>query len=342
GIRYAADHGANVINLSLGGSSPSKVLEQAVNHATGKGVLVVAAAGNSGKSVGYPAAYASVLAVSASDSNDNIAWFSSRGPQVAIAAPGVGVTQQTICEGGKNKCELFGTFNGTSMASPHVAGAAAMLVGLGVTDPAAIKVALQSSARPKEGSELYGAGILDAAAATKSVFYNHLVVRLVALLGLFAFVARRIKKRKGTMRKGKGVIFGALFAGIGLLPFAPALGLTSRAGALRNVVELAMRPFGEWDLIFGAGWHRYLLLASALPTFAGLALLFSVKKARGVLGGFALGAAALLAQIAWSADVSFGFSFMVGSSFILRLFCLLNVAVCLWIARISLDETARA
>ncbi len=342
GIRYAADHGANVINLSLGGSSPSKVLEQAVNHATGKGVLVVAAAGNSGKSVGYPAAYAGVMAVSASDSNDNIAWFSSRGPQVAIAAPGVGVTQQTICEGGKNKCEIFGTFNGTSMASPHVAGAAAMLVGLGVTDPAAIKAALQSSARPKDGSELYGAGILDAAAATKSVFYNHLVVRVIALLGLFAFVARRIKRRKGTMRKGKGVIFGALFAGIGLLPFAPALGLTSRAGGLRNVVELAMRPFGEWDLLLGADWHRYLLFASALPTFVGLALLFSVKKARGVLGGFALGAAALLVQIAWSADASFGFSFMVGSSLILRLFCLVNVAVCLWIARISLDETARA
>ncbi|HEX7666320.1 MAG TPA: hypothetical protein VF407_17460, partial [Polyangiaceae bacterium] len=164
------------------------------------------------------------------------------------------------------------------------------------------------------------------------------IVRIVALLGLFALVARRIKQRKAAMRKGAGVVLGALFAGTGLLPFAPALGLTSRAGALRNVIELAMRPFGEWDVVLGAGWHHYLLLASALPTFAGLALLFSVKKVRGVLGGFALGAGALLAQIAWSADVSF----VTGSSLLLRLFCLANLAVCVWIARISLDETARA
>jgi len=57
------------------------------------GVVVVAAAGNSGRSVGYPAGYPGVIAVSATDKNDNIAWFSSRGPEVAIGAPGVGVTQ---------------------------------------------------------------------------------------------------------------------------------------------------------------------------------------------------------------------------------------------------------
>ena len=106
GIRYAADNGAQVINLSLGGSGKSKILEDAVDHALSKGVIVVAAAGNSGKSVGYPAAYDGVIAVSATDSNDSIAWFSSRGPQVAIAAPGVAVTQQTICDGGRNKCEI--------------------------------------------------------------------------------------------------------------------------------------------------------------------------------------------------------------------------------------------
>ena len=79
------------------------------------------------------------------------ARFSSRGPQVGIAAPGVAVTQQTVCNGGKDKCEVFGTFNGTSMASPHVAGVAAMVESLGVTDPAAVRDALESSARAKEG-----------------------------------------------------------------------------------------------------------------------------------------------------------------------------------------------
>ena len=101
----------------------SAILEDAVEHAISKGVLVVAAAGNSGRSVGYPAAYEGVVAVSATDASDKIAWFSSRGPQVVVAAPGVAVTQQTVCDGGKNKCELFGTFSGTSMASPHVAKA---------------------------------------------------------------------------------------------------------------------------------------------------------------------------------------------------------------------------
>ena len=61
--------------------------------------------------------------MSATDADDKIAWFSSRGPEVDIAAPGVGVTQQTICKAGRDKCELFGTFSGTSMASPQSPGA---------------------------------------------------------------------------------------------------------------------------------------------------------------------------------------------------------------------------
>ncbi|MEO8877871.1 MAG: S8 family peptidase [Polyangiaceae bacterium] len=336
GIRYAADNGASVINLSLGGSSPSKVLEAAVDHAIGKGVIVVAAAGNSGKSVGYPAAYDGVIAVSASDSNDNIAWFSSRGRQVAIAAPGVGVTQQTICEGGKNKCELFGTFNGTSMASPHVAGAAAMLVGLGVGDPEAVREELQGTARPKDDATLYGAGILDVGAGAAHVFYKHLSLRFLACLALFFAVARRIKQKGGKVRMSQGVVMGAIFTSVGLLPFAPLLNLASRAGSLRWIVELGMRPFGEWDLVYSAGLHRWLLLASALPSVAFLALLFGVKKVRGFMGGFAVGGAALLTQIFLSADVAFPLG-----SLALRVFCIVNVIACLWIARISLDETAR-
>ncbi|MEO7112172.1 MAG: S8 family peptidase, partial [Polyangiaceae bacterium] len=301
GIRYAADNGASVINLSLGGASPSKVLEEAVDHAISKGVIVVAAAGNSGKSVGFPAAYDGVIAVSASDSNDKIAWFSSRGPQVAIAAPGVGVTQQTICEGGKNKCELFGTFNGTSMASPHVAGAAAMVVGLGVSDPQTVRSVLTGTARPKGEESLYGAGILDVGAATAHVFCKHLTLRILACLALFFALASRIKKRGGKVRMSQGVVVGAMLTSVGLLPFAPLVQLASRAGSLRWVVEVLMRPVGEWDLVFNAGIHRYLILASALPSFAFLALLFGAKKMRGLLGGFAVGAAALLTQIFMSA-----------------------------------------
>src|SRR5262249_12434864 len=145
--------------------------------------------------------YPGVIAVSATDPNDKIAWFSSRGPEVAIGAPGVNVTQQTICDGGKNKCEIFGTFNGTSMASPHVAGAAAMVVSMGVTDTDAVQSALQSTAVPKEEKNLFGAGILDAGAAVARAHWSHVVMRLAALFGLFLLVAAQIKKNKGTLTK---------------------------------------------------------------------------------------------------------------------------------------------
>src|ERR1700722_1343387 len=177
GIRFAADEGAQIINLSLGGPIKSAILKDAVDHALFAGVVIVAAAGNSGKKVGWPAAYPGVVAVSATDDGDKIAWCSSRGPEVAIAAPGVGVTQQTICNGGRDKCEIFGTFNGTSMASPHVAGVAAMIESLGVTRASAVRSALESTARAKEGMELYGAGILDVGAAMSHVYWRHLLGR---------------------------------------------------------------------------------------------------------------------------------------------------------------------
>lgn len=333
GIRYAADEGAQVINLSLGGPIKSQILEDAVNHALAKGVVIVAAAGNSGRSVGYPAAYPGVIAVSATDDKDNLARFSSRGPQVGIAAPGVSVTQQTVCNGGKDKCEVFGTFNGTSMASPHVAGVAAMIESLGVTDPGAVREALESSARPKEGKNLYGAGILDGGAAASHVFWRHLMVRLGALLALGWLVRRRIRKNGGKPARTLGSTIGALAAGIGLLPIVPLLGLASHAGKLRTALELAMRPIGEWDLVLmGAGVHRWLLLASAIPAVVLTLFGFASKRTRPFIGGIALGTAALCAQLAWSADATF-----VAGPFLARVWAVVNALVCLWIARMALD-----
>jgi serine protease len=334
GIRYAADNGAQVINLSLGGPIKSKVLEDAVNHALSKGVVIVAAAGNSGRSVGWPAAYPGVIAVSATDDKDAIAWFSSRGPEVGIAAPGVAVTQQTICNGGKDKCEIFGTFNGTSMASPHVAGAAAMIEGLGVTDGVAVREALTSTARPKDNAKLYGAGILDVGAAAAHVFWSHLIVRVIALAGLAFLVVRRIRKRGGKVARTTGAIVGALAAGVGLLPFVPLLGLTARAGSMRTFLELAARPIGEWDLVLGGvGVHRWLLLASAGPAVVLAMVGFASRRARPLIGGIALGTAALLAQLAWSGDAAFVAGPLLG-----RAWAIGNALVCLWLARISLQS----
>jgi serine protease len=336
GIRFAADEGAQVINLSLGGPIKSAILEDAVNHALAAGVVVVAAAGNSGRRVGWPAAYPGVIAVSATDDADKIAWFSSRGPEIAIAAPGVGITQQTVCNGGRDKCEIFGTYNGTSMASPHVAGVVAMIEALGVTRAAAVRDVLSASARPPVGGPegpLYGAGILDAGAAMARVFWSHLGLRVVALLGLAWLVRRRIVRRGGKVVRLRGALLGAWLAGVGLLPLAPAAGLLTQAGKLRDFVEVAMRPLGEWDsILLGAGFHRWLLLASALPALALSAFGFASRRLRPFIGGVGLGSAALLAQMAWSADAAF-----IGGAFLARIWVLANALVCLWIARVALD-----
>ena len=116
---YAADHGAQVINLSLGGVNPSSVLEQAVEYAVGKGVTVVAAAGNSGNTsaVLYPAAYDPVISVGSVDQNLQVSSFSSGGTNVDLLAPGRDVLSLKP-DGG------YSTMTGTSFAAPQVAGVA--------------------------------------------------------------------------------------------------------------------------------------------------------------------------------------------------------------------------
>jgi serine protease len=124
GIIWATDHGAQVINLSLGGSAPSTILEDAVNYAYTHGVVLVGSTGNTGGSlVLYPAHYAPVIAVAATDAGNNRAGFSNFGNQVDLAAPGDQI--YSLFPGGG-----YGNRSGTSMSAPFVSGLAAILIGL--------------------------------------------------------------------------------------------------------------------------------------------------------------------------------------------------------------------
>ena len=125
-INWVNQRGAKVISMSLGGSG-SATLQAAARNATNNGSLLIAAAGNSGNStVSYPAGYAEVVSVAATDSNDQRASFSQFNSDVEIAAPGVNITS-TWNNGAYN------TISGTSMATPHVAGVAALIAA---TNPA--------------------------------------------------------------------------------------------------------------------------------------------------------------------------------------------------------------
>jgi thermitase len=129
GINYAWQNGANIINMSLGGSTFDSGVQQAVNDAWSHGVLVVAACGNAGGSpCSYPGAYLNSLAVTCTDQSDLICSFSSRGNEADIAAPGYGVIS-AVPTGICSLCDPSGykTLSGTSMSTPHVAETAGLI-----------------------------------------------------------------------------------------------------------------------------------------------------------------------------------------------------------------------
>jgi len=179
GIYFAANHGARVINMSLGGSSGSITLEAALAYAYNEGVTIVCASGNDGSSdtVSYPAAYdAYCIAVGATRYDEAIAYYSNGGSSLDLTAPGGdvnvdqngdgfgdGVLQQTF---GANPTDFnYFFYQGTSMATPHVSGVAALLIAQGVATPDAVREALQATAEDHGATGLdpqYGWGIINA------------------------------------------------------------------------------------------------------------------------------------------------------------------------------------
>ena len=167
GIRWAADNGARVINMSLGGYAETTVEREAIEYASGKGVLVIAAMGNDSVSQPhYPSAFDGVIAVAATDATDRRARFSNMGSWVDIAAPGVDI-QSTHWD------DDYASLSGTSMAAPHVAGVAALVFsqngGLGAEEVGEIlrKTAKGLKENPVDPipNDQFGAGLVQAAAA---------------------------------------------------------------------------------------------------------------------------------------------------------------------------------
>ena len=170
GIIWAADNGANVINLSLGGDTPDQIESDAVAYAVSKGVLVVAAAGNDASSLPqYPAAYPGVVAVGATDAAGNRASFSQYGSWVTVAAPGVNITSTAPTAGSSFFQPAYDTADGTSFSAPLVAAEAALLWSHNRNAKAAdVRSAIVSSAHGYAGLGL-GAGQVDYTSALQAL-----------------------------------------------------------------------------------------------------------------------------------------------------------------------------
>ncbi|NOZ49492.1 MAG: S8 family serine peptidase [Chloroflexi bacterium] len=165
-ILYAVDNGAKVINLSLGSTSYSRGEQNAIAYAVQHGVVVVAAAGNNGREIyHWPAAHADAIAVGATTATDTLASFSNRGDFVDVVAPGLMIWSLRMGGG-------YRTMSGTSMATPHVAGLAALILSRNPTlSPTQVRDIIQNTATDLGApgkDKAYGSGRIDAFAALQA------------------------------------------------------------------------------------------------------------------------------------------------------------------------------
>jgi serine protease len=296
-IRWAADHDADVINMSLGGPLPSSVMSKAIAYAHSKGVTVICAAGNEKKSrVSYPAAYKHSVAVAATNWEGSRSFYSNWGTKLDISAPGGdtradkngdghpdGVLQNTIrVQDPAHNDYLW--FQGTSMAAPHAAGVAALVVAQGVTNPDEVERVLKETSHHPRGEDVkwdkdYGAGIIDAeqaVIAAKQAYESERggLAGVLALLAIPGFTS--LRRRAVAAGVSRSIVAASSVAG----------GVALAAG-----VFAAPAAYGLAGL---AGAHGSALFLSALVPFLLVLSAFQFRRARGLLGGLALGWAAML------------------------------------------------
>lgn len=166
GIEWSISNHMDIVNMSIGGSTASRTLQKAIDHAYNSGILLIAAAGNSGYdkrgTILYPARYNSVIAVGAVDQQNNRATFSSVGKELELMAPGMNILS-TIPGG-------YGYDSGTSMAAPHVTGVAALVWEVNPElSNFQIRKVLNESATMLGDSFYYGNGLVNAFEAVNNV-----------------------------------------------------------------------------------------------------------------------------------------------------------------------------
>lgn len=156
GLEWCVANDIDVINMSLSADVDVQSFHDAISLVDAAGIVQVAAAGNDGSTVDYPARYAETIAVSATDINDNFAYFSNYGPEIDVAAPGVEIYSTYKDDG-------YATASGTSMSAPHVAGACALKLAVsGGLSPDEVKNSLKATAESIGlSSDLQGAGLVD-------------------------------------------------------------------------------------------------------------------------------------------------------------------------------------
>jgi serine protease len=381
-IRWAADNGAKVINMSLGGGGRSDVMEKAVLYARNKGVVVVCAAGNGGRGVvEYPAAYPGSVAVAAVGPTGEKAPYSSWGKELDIAAPGgdkskgeaAGVLQNTIDPQDVSR-NVYASYQGTSMATPHVAGVAALLYAKGAKNPDMVEKALFASAKPPPGAkgwtDQFGHGLLDAKAALDALEKLQGAEGLRELLPPEAQVAEAAtpEVQDVTAYAFAPVNWAPLAWGALLLAFVLlTLGRKERVGYLNLMVKpgfliplllttvgaFAVQyvaapsavttaitlPIPDWlnRIIFGRGsLANPVVYSAALPVVLSL---FAIKfrGLRPAVGGLAIGFAGILAYSAWANAPALAW---LPFTFLAIPWLAVNALICLFVARAMLKKEA--
>jgi serine protease len=385
-IRWAADHGAKVINMSLGGGGRSAVMEKAVEYARGKGVVVVCAAGNGGRGVvEFPAAYPGSVAVAAVGPTGKKAPYSSWGKELDIAAPGgdksqgeaAGVLQNTIDPQDPSQ-SVYASYQGTSMATPHVAGVAALLWAAGAKNPDQVEKALFTSARPAEGStgwnDQYGNGLLDADAALKALkkiramdpnellptevqaaqahadaqpqaaadvqLYSYSATDWKAF-GLAAALLAFVLLTLGRKeRPGFLNIFAKPGFFVPLLLSTVGVFFVQYFAAPSDFSTSITLPLPDWlnKIIFGRGSLANPVVYSAAIPIVASLFAIKLKGIRAAVGGLSIGFAAILAYSAWAHAPALAW---LPFTFLAIPWLVGNALLCLFVARAMLKkETA--